>query len=130
MKKYSTVSDNSETTDDASQSYRRSVNDSNNNNNHDRDSVSVASSQQHPHRRFKGHKRISSELSEPLTSHTGTFDEESLLSHDPSDPYFVFRSDLQKKLDLIDDSLADYLRVVHETVRQRRLVWWLHLLFE
>jgi hypothetical protein len=111
MKKYSTVSDNSETTDDASQSYRRRDNIKN-----DHDSVSVASSQ-HPHRRFKGHKRISSELSEPLTSHTGTLDEESLLSHDPSDPYFVFRSDLQQKLDLIDDSLADYLRVVHETVR-------------
>lgn len=34
------------------------------------------------------------------------------------DPYFMFRKDLRKKLELVDDALADFLRVVHETVRE------------
>ena len=96
MKKYSTVSDNSET--DASS--RRD------------DNVSVASS----HRRFRGHKRISSELSEPLTSANTSIVDESL-GGDPGDPYYVFRSDLQRKLELVDEGLAEFLRIVHETVR-------------
>jgi hypothetical protein len=97
MKKYSTISDNS----DADLPTRRD------------DNVSVASSH---HRRFKGHKRISSELSEPLTSANTSVIDESL-GGDSGDPYYVFRSDLQKKLELMDESLADYLRIVHETVR-------------
>jgi hypothetical protein len=77
------------------------------------DNVSLASS----HRRFGRHKRINSELSEPLTAASGStsiVDEE--LGSTAGDPYFVFRSDLQKKLELVDESLADYLRIVHETV--------------
>ena len=75
------------------------------------DSVSVASS---THRRFKGNKRISSELSEPLTTASSVIDES--LGSEAGDPYFMFRADLQKKLELVDESLADFLRVVHETV--------------
>jgi len=75
------------------------------------DSVSVASSK----RRF-GRKRINSELSEPLTA-TSIVDEELGSNSQAGDPYFVFRKDLQKKLELVDESLADFLRIVHETVR-------------
>ena len=101
MKRYSTVSDNSET--DTS----------------NLDSVSVASS---THRRFKGNKRISSELSEPLTTASSVIDES--LGSEAGDPYFMFRADLQKKLELVDESLTDFLRVVHETVCVR-VLWML-----
>ena len=108
MKKYSTVSDTSETTsnDDTTSRQRDGGG----------DSASVASH----HRRFKGHKRISSELSEPLTitSNASIVDESiSVSTNASSDPYFVFRNDLQNKLDLVDECLTDYLRVVNETVR-------------
>ena len=43
-------------------------------------------------------------LSEPLT------EEKSV------DPFYVFRDDLYRKLELVDEGLAEYLRVVHETV--------------
>eukprot|EP00536_Pseudo-nitzschia_multiseries_P013898 jgi/Psemu1/310366/fgenesh1_kg.629_\ len=90
MKRYSTVSDGSETSSRMK----------------DSDSVSLASS----HRRFSAKKRINSELSEPLTAAgDDSFGEAS------GDPYFVFRSDLQNKLELVDEFLADFLRVVHET---------------
>lgn len=73
------------------------------------DSISVASSK----RRF-GRKRINSELSEPLTT-SGSIVDEELGSSVAGDPYFVFRKDLQRKLELVDESLADFLRIVHET---------------
>jgi hypothetical protein len=44
------------------------------------------------------------ELKEPLTA-----------AHD-DDPFYVFREDLYRKLDLVDDGLAEYLRLVHHTV--------------
>lgn len=71
----------------------------------DSETVSVASS----HRRFTANKRINSELSEPLTSNAG-----EPFGGGSSDPYFVFRSDLQNKLELVDDFLAEYLRTVQE----------------
>jgi hypothetical protein len=74
------------------------------------DSVSVASSK----RRF-GRKRINSDLSEPLTS-TGASIVDEELGGTTGDPYFVFRRDLQRKLETVDESLADFLRIVHETV--------------
>lgn len=74
------------------------------------DGISTASS-----RRKFGRKRINSELSEPLTSAgTSIVDEE--LGSAGLDPYFVFRKDLYRKLELVDESLADFLRIVHETV--------------
>ena len=36
--------------------------------------------------------------------------------HD-DDPFYVFREDLYRKLDLVDEGLQDFLRVVHQTVR-------------
>ena len=36
--------------------------------------------------------------------------------HD-DDPFYVFREDLYRKLDLVDECLQDFLRVVHQTVR-------------
>ena len=45
------------------------------------------------------------ELKEPLTA-----------GHD-DDPFYVFREDLYRKLDLVDDGLAEYLRLIHHTVR-------------
>lgn len=90
MKRYTTVSDSS----DASSRMK------------DSDSVSLASS----HRRFTSKKRINSELSEPLT---GIADES--FGGASGDPYFVFRSDLENKLELVDEFLAEFLRIVHET---------------
>jgi hypothetical protein len=104
MKRYSTVSDVSET--DTS-SFRRG----------DMESISVASNR----RRFKGHKRLSSDLSEPLTT-AGTSVVDESLGSEGGDPYFMFRNDLQKKLELMEESLADFLRVVHESVRQRVII--------
>jgi hypothetical protein len=49
-----------------------------------------------------------SALSEPLTANGAHPDSE--------DPYYVFREDLYRKLDLVDESLAEYLRIVHQTV--------------
>jgi hypothetical protein len=37
------------------------------------------------------------------------------VSHD-DDPFYVFREDLYRKLDLVDEGLAEYLRIVHQTV--------------
>jgi hypothetical protein len=35
---------------------------------------------------------------------------------DSTDPYYVFQRDLITKLDLVDEALAEFLRVVHQTV--------------
>ena len=75
------------------------------------DSISIASSK----RRFP-RKRINSELSEPLTAAGSSSIVDEELGSLAGDPYFVFRRDLQKKLELVDESLADFLRIVHETV--------------
>jgi len=48
-------------------------------------------------------------LEEPLTD-TSEHDESS-------DPFYVFREDLYRKLESVDESLAEYLRIVHQTVR-------------
>jgi len=52
----------------------------------------------------------SPDLKEPLTSkdlESGSIYED--------DPFYVFREDLYRKLDLVDEALQDYLRVVHHT---------------
>lgn len=108
MKRYTTVSDSSENSSSRMK---------------DSDSLSVVSisSRSTSHQRFTRHKRINSELSEPLTSPL-TSNSASVLDHNEStstsssgDPYFVFRSDLQNKLESADEYLADFLRIVHET---------------
>lgn len=48
-------------------------------------------------------------LSEPLTNGDQ--------AHISSDPFYVFREDLYRQLERVDESLAEYLRVVHQTVR-------------
>lgn len=58
------------------------------------------------------------ELSEPLTA-----DEEE----HQNDPYYTFRADLMKKLEVVDECLAEFLRVVHQTVwrsRHWRVACW------
>ena len=113
MKRYTTVSDSSENSSSRMK---------------DSDSLSVVSisSRSTSHQRFTRHKRINSELSEPLTSPLTSSNSTSVLDHNESstsssggggDPYFVFRSDLQNKLESADEFLADFLRIVHETVR-------------
>jgi hypothetical protein len=122
MKRYTTVSDSSENSSSRMK---------------DSDSLSVVSisSRSTSHQRFTRHKRINSELSEPLTSPLTS--STSVLDHNESsmssggDPYFVFRSDLQNKLESADEYLADFLRIVHETVRAPSLYkykyWnWIH----
>ena len=90
------------------------------------DNVSIASSiasrvSKSANRKYQGHKRINSDLSEPLTAHSSfiSHDEELAFggSVDSGDPFLVFRADLMKKLESVDEGLAEYLRVVHETVR-------------
>jgi len=49
-------------------------------------------------------------LSEPLASNG---DEET--GGDSGDPFYVFRGDLYRKLEQVDESLAEYLRIVHQT---------------
>lgn len=49
----------------------------------------------------------SSSLSEPLTANGNSASE---------DPFYVFREDLYRKLEQVDEGLADYLRIVHQTV--------------
>ena len=49
-----------------------------------------------------------SSLSEPLTANGNASNE---------DPFYVFREDLFQKLDQVDEALADYLRIIHQTVR-------------
>jgi hypothetical protein len=34
-----------------------------------------------------------------------------------ADPFYVFRDDLYRQLSRVDETLAEYLRVVHQTVR-------------
>ncbi|CAB9502952.1 Syntaxin-6 [Seminavis robusta] len=48
-------------------------------------------------------------LSQPLNASTVEDDVDS------SDPYYVFQSDLCNKLELVDEALAEFLRVVHQT---------------
>lgn len=46
--------------------------------------------------------RMPADLSEPLTAQ--------------EDPFHVFREDLNHKLELVDEGLAEFLRVVYQTV--------------
>jgi hypothetical protein len=69
----------------------------------DQESVSLRST-------FSRKSQLPTELSEPLTSGDGN-------GANVDDPFYVFRSDLYRKLDSLDESLAEYLRIVHQTVR-------------
>jgi hypothetical protein len=53
-----------------------------------------------------------SSLSQPLALNG---DEEA--GDNSADPFYVFRADLYRKLEQVDESLAEYLRIVHQTVR-------------
>jgi hypothetical protein len=63
-------------------------------------------------------------LSEPLTK--SSVDDgidvinsnvSSRIYDNPADPFYVFREDLFRKLESVDETLAEYLRVVFQTVR-------------
>ena len=54
------------------------------------------------------------ELSEPLTNSAALL---ASSSQSQEDPYYLFRSELYRKLEAVDESLAEFLRVVHQTVR-------------
>jgi len=72
-------------------------------------------------------KQKNSDLAEPVnTSLEDYIDETEVVESggssssrvvDPGDPYYVFRDDLLRKLELVDESMAEFLRVVHQTVR-------------
>lgn len=53
------------------------------------------------------------ELQEPLT----TSNNNNNAGVGDDDPFYVFREDLYRKLDLVDDGLSEYLSLVHQTVR-------------
>jgi hypothetical protein len=59
-----------------------------------------------------------SSLSEPLTDkkNYNTNNNKRSSYENPSDPYYVFRDDLNRQLEIIDESLAEYLRLVFQTV--------------
>jgi hypothetical protein len=59
---------------------------------------------------FRLRQRPPEPLAEPLTGDLENGDA-------AEDPFFVFRGDLFQKLDLVDESLAEFLRVVNQTVR-------------
>jgi syntaxin 6 len=40
---------------------------------------------------------------------------EPLTATDTDDPFYVFREDLYRKLDLVEENLTEYLRIVHQT---------------
>ena len=64
------------------------------------------SSPHSPETRRRTSNGVSELLKEPLTD-----------VEVEDDPFYVFREDLYRKLDLVEDSLTEYLRVVHQTVR-------------
>lgn len=61
-------------------------------------------------------------LSRASTARRGrVVDEESLhepltLSPSADDPFYVFREDLYRKLDLVEENLTEFLRIIHQTV--------------
>ena len=67
-----------------------------------------SSFRKHPH---------SAELKEPLT---GGGNGANTNDHEANDPFYVFREDLYRKIDMVDEGLAEYQRVVRETVRGKR----------
>lgn len=74
------------------------------------DNVSVAKSMRSNAKSTRSFRTVSvgnQELKEPLTA----------AMHHDDDPFYVFREDLYRKLDLVDDGLAEFLRLVHQTVR-------------
>ena len=62
-------------------------------------------------------KVASSGLSEPLNS--SVVENRTGDTVDPGDPFYVFSDDLKRKLELVDEALADFLRVVHQTVSNK-----------
>lgn len=78
----------------------------------DDDAVSYKTSKSHRSRRT-----ITSELEEPLNEvELGKVD--NTLADE--DPFYVLRNDLFTKLELVDESLAEFLRIVYQTVRKTR----------
>ena len=76
------------------------------------DNASVAKSFRSSSKSTRSFRTVSvgnQELKEPLTG----------AMHHDDDPFYVFREDLYRKLDLVDDGLAEFLRLVHQTVRNR-----------
>jgi len=68
-------------------------------------------------RHFSSSKTVPLSLSEPLNA--APLAEENGIGerrNDPGDPFYVFRDDLCRKLELVDEALAIFLRVVHQTV--------------
>ena len=69
-------------------------------------------------------------LSEPLTQNVHVHNEAATsssllfsntnntvsLSSSSADPFYVFREDLYRQLERVDETLTDYLRIVHQTV--------------
>jgi len=81
---------------------------------------------------LKNSQKTNKHLSEPLTS-PSSLDDDLILyengddmeknegSSGPSskaddDPFYVFKQDLERKLELVEEALSRYLRVVHDTV--------------
>ena len=70
-------------------------------------SMSVRSNAKSTSQSFRTVSVGNQDLKEPLTA---------IANHQDDDPFYVFREDLYRKLDLVDDGLAEFLRMVHQTV--------------
>mmetsp|Transcript_8825 Transcript_8825/g.12503 ORF Transcript_8825/g.12503 Transcript_8825/m.12503 type:complete len:310 (+) Transcript_8825:187-1116(+) len=60
---------------------------------------------------LRSNNRVNPDLSEPLTSSSNAIE----IDDSEDDPFYVFREDLYRKLELVDEGLSRYLRIVHQT---------------
>jgi hypothetical protein len=83
----------------------------------DQDDVSRASSRVSlPSFARKKKQQLPTGMSEPLTASAAEEEGNGRAAFDPGDPFYVFREDLYRKLELVDEALAEFSRVVHQTV--------------
>lgn len=79
-----------------------------NNNGGDSHSLTVANGDADESSSRSRNGAVPKHLSEPLTSDAEAAED---------DPFHVFREDLYRKLEAVDEGLTRYLRIVHQTVR-------------
>jgi hypothetical protein len=99
----------------SSQSQTRQGDHQDNNNNDD--VVSYKTNKSNKSNRTRGGRTIHSELEEPLNDvelgGPSSYNNNSPLD---DDPFYVLRNDLYRKLELVDEGLAEFIRIVYQTV--------------
>jgi hypothetical protein len=92
------------------------VDDHHDNNNNNDDAVSYKTNKSNKSNRTRGGRTIHSELEEPLNDVELGGPSSYNNSHLDDDPFYVLRGDLYRKLELVDEGLAEFLRIVYQTV--------------